>query len=84
MVAPRISSVSPSTRIRSTPMVSDSSTARLTLLIGTSALSTLRPEARASARPIPTRPSGGSVNMAYVGTRPSTERGGSSRIWASW
>ena len=34
MVAPRNSSVSPSTRIRSTPMVSLSSTARVTLLIG--------------------------------------------------
>ena len=66
------------------PSVSPSRTARLTLLIGISALSTFRPESRASATVIPTRPSGGSVNIAYVVTRPARLRDGASRIWLSW
>ena len=59
-----------------TPASSLSSLARLTLDIGTSPLSTRRPESRASCSDIPTRPSGGSVNIAYVVTRPATVRGG--------
>ena len=56
------------------PSVSPSSTALVTSDIGTVALLTVRPDARASGSVMPTRPSGGSVNIAYVGMRPSAVR----------
>ena len=57
-----------------TPSVSPSSMARVTLDVGIVALLTVRPDALASCSVMPTRPSGGSVNIAYVGMRPSAVR----------
>src|SRR5262245_36330992 len=56
--APRISLLSPSTRMRINPCVSPFSAARATRVIGRSPASPRRPLLRASAEAMPTRPNG--------------------------
>ena len=63
-----------STKMLTIPSVSPSSCARVTADMGTVALLTLRPDARACSSVMPTRPSGGSVNNAYVSIRQSAVR----------